>query len=315
MKIEPILNLKNEEEISSLFYDEVSNRILVGTSQGRILIVKQLASNMYLMGNRSIYAQTTSCYGDASPMAVVNLKYGLKNKIIELTDTMEIVRWKSVNYPAGAESFGTVSGIFTTPILWAGEDFGWWGNTVWNQTVESGGRVLVAIRVAGSEDAILSAPWNTYESSDSGEITWSLDNFSIAGSYAQAKIILQSSLNGLSPVVSNFVIPYYSKHASYFFVTKITMKKGSAIKGGLLTASVSAPPNTEIKWGITGGNSSSWNDYSPVYPDKLFQILNNPAERIKIGAKLLSYDNENYPTIDEFAVAFDADIDNLINQT
>jgi len=313
MRTVPILKLSGDEEIRAIFRDGSDGYVLVGTSQGRILLVKNLSATAYMTGDRTVYAKTIDGNGVPSDTAFVNIRYGLRDKIAELAEDMSVTRWKVVTQPFGAEAIKKISGMFTTPVMWAGEDFGWWGDASWTQTL-NGGRVVVAIRIASSETGLLSAPWKTYESVDSGSVIWPLEDMSAAGSYAQFKVVIESTISSVGPVMSGLVIPYYSKHASYFFLTKLTMTKGSGIKGGLITASVSVPKHTEVKWGVSNSNSANWNDFLPVELDKLFELPDGFGDRLKVGAKLLSYDDERYPSIDEFAVAFDSNIDNLINR-
>lgn len=312
MRTEPILKLNNDEEIRSLFYDQSSGSVLVGTSQGRILVINNLSSNAYISGNRTIYSTITNCRGKESEIAHVNIQYGFKEQIIELTNNMVLTKWKSVRGLSSIDSHSNVSGIFTTPILWTGEDFGWWGNATWNQTVGENSRIILAIRVAKTELDLLKSSWVSNEVTKSGNQTWNLDRFSSMGGYGQMKVVLESKLLSENPTISNLILPYYSKHVSYFFTTKMSMIKGSSIRGGLLTASVSVPRNTEVKWGVSSG-SGNWKDVIPITPDKLFTLPENFGDRLKVGAKLFVYDAERYPTIDEFSVAFDSDMDNLIN--
>jgi len=313
MRTEPILQLNNQEEIRSLFCDPVSSSVIIGTSQGRILVVNQLSSNAYMAGNRTIYASCKNCNGDKTSESYVNIKYGLKDKLIELTDSMTITRWKSIRGISSVEGYSKVSGIFTTPILYAGEDFGWWENMSWTQEVSENNRVVIAIRVASSEENLLKSTWITNEEISSGAKTWNLDKFSASGSYAQIKIVLESEISSDNPSVSNLILPYKARHASYFFTTKLSMTKGTSIRGGLLTASVLIPRNTEVKWGVSSG-SSNWNDFTQITPNKLFELPEDFGDRLKVAAKMISYDNVRYPTINEFSVAFDSDIDNLIGK-
>lgn len=313
MRTQPILVLPDGEEVRTMFLDQASNSVLIGTSQGRILVVRRLASNAYLAGNRTVYATRTNGVGEESTVAQINVRYGLLNKVVEVAEDLSVTRWKDVTRPTGAESFSTVSGVFTTPVMWAGEDFGWWGDVSWQQTIGADSRVVVAIRVAATEQDLLASPWHTTEYATSGTQSWSLDELSTSGGYAQMKIVLESAMAVDNPKVSGLVLPYYSRHASYFFVTKLTMTKGTSIRGGLLTASFVVPRNTEIKWGVAPSNSENWNDFISVTPDKLFELPEGFGDRMKVGAKMLAYDEERYPSIDEFAVAFDSDVDNLIN--
>lgn len=314
MRIDPILKLGNGEEVRTLFRDGADGPVLVGTSSGRILLIRHLTTNAYMMGNRTAYAQIMNGVGGASQVSTFNFKHGIQDKIVEMTSGITVTRWKDVKLPLGAEAHKTVSGIFTTPVLWAGEDFGWWGDMSWVQTLNPDCRVAVSLRIATSKEALLSSVWRTHESQGDGAQSWTIDEMSTAGGYAQVRIVMESAVTGSTPNVSNLVIPYYARHASYFFLTKLSMKKGTAIKGGLLTASVSVPKNTAVKWGISGGNSQKWENFSIMEPDKLFALASNFGDRMKIGAKLLSYDDERYPSINEFSVAFDSDMDNLVNQ-
>ena len=313
MRTEPILKLK-DEEIRALFLDSATGKVLVGTSQGRILIVSHLGTNAYMAGNRTIYATRTNDLGVESPVSSVNVRHGLMDKVVELTSGFSITRWKDVVGVLGAESVQAVSGTFTSPVLWAGEDFGWWGDASWTQSVGENSRAIVSVRIAGSEEALLASGWVSVESAASGATTMSLDASSTAGAYAQVRVVLASTLGSENPTISNLVVPYHAKHASYFFLTKISMKKGSSISGGMLTAAVSVPRNTEVKWGISSGNSSNWNDYLPIKPGETFSLPAGFGDRGKIGVKLLAYDDQRYPIVDEFAVAFDASIDNLLNK-
>lgn len=310
---QPILDLK-DETVRTLFRDEATGSVLVGTSHGRILIIKRLASSAYLTGDRTIYATRINGFGEESEVGFANIRYGLLDKIVEVASDLSITRWKDVSNPIGIDSSATVSGVFTTPVLWAGEDFGWWGDVSWSQSISDDHRIVLAVKIASSESSLASSPWKTVEKTSSGSQTWSLDELSTAGAYAQLRVVLESGVTTASPSVFNLVIPFLARHASYFFLTKISMEKGTSIRGGLLTASFSAPRNTDVKWGVTGGNSTNWNQFTSIEPDKLFELPDNFGDRMKVGVKMLSYDNDHYPSVDEFAVAFDSDIDNLINR-
>jgi hypothetical protein len=71
------------------------------------------------------------------------------------------------------------------------------------------------------------------------------------------------------------------------------------------------PKNTEIKFGIAGTNTSDWNDYNVIETNKLFAL--NNLERMKIGIKMVSYD-ENVPEVAEFSLLTGSEKDNNINE-
>jgi hypothetical protein len=312
MKSEPILILKNGEIITSMVYDDAKGFVLLGTSEGRILLVKKLGLNAFMMGNRTIYASVTGGAGIEIEAQPKNIRYGLMDRIFEITSGHQITRWKSFDNPSGIDVHTTNVGTFTTPVLWAGENFGWWGDISWSQVIPAGCRVVIQIRAGGSTEGVLSAVWKTFEETTSGNITKSLDEIAIAGSYAQVKVYLESPAATVNPQVSNLILPFLAKHVSYFFTVKMAMEKGTNIKGGMLVGLVSTPANTEVKWGVTNSPSVNWNDYIEVTPGKIFALPEGFGDRIKVGAKMIVYDNEVYPSIDEFALTFDSDIDNLI---
>ena len=314
MKSEPILVLKNNETIESMMHDDSRGVVLLGTSEGRILLVKTLELNAFMMGNRTIYASAIGGAGEESDAQPKNIRYGIIDRILEITSGYEIINWKSVDMPLGAESNGTSVGTFTTPILWAGENFGWWGDLSWSQVIPSGCRVVVQVRTGGSAEAVQNANWMTLEGVASGNVVKSLDYLSTAGGYGQIKVHLESPSMTASPSVSDLVLPFFSKHVSYFFTVKMVMKKGTGIKGGMLVATVSVPTNTDVKWGVTNSASVDWNDYVEVIPGEMFTLPAGFGDRIKVGARMVSYDDERYPSIDEFALTFDSDIDNVIGE-
>ena len=312
MKSEPILMLKNGETVGAMMYDSARGVTLLGTSEGRILLVKRLGLNAYMMGNRTIYASATSGAGEELEAPSRNVSYGIMDRIVEITSEHEITRWKSFENPSGIDVVRTCVGTFTTPVLWAGENFGWWGTLSWSQVVPSGGRAVVQARMGGSEDGVLSSAWTTFEEGDSGSVTKSLDDLSTAGSYAQVRVHLESTSAAATPSVSNLVLPFFSRHVSYFFTVKMAMERGTGIRGGMLVGLVSTPPNTGVQWGVSNGATADWNDYVEVTPGKAFALPEGFGDRIKVGARMASYDDENYPSVDEFALTFDSDIDNLI---
>jgi hypothetical protein len=140
----------------------------------------------------------------------------------------------------------------------------------------------------------------------------SLDDMSIAGAYAQVKVHLESPSTTDSPAVSALVLPYYARHVSYFFTVKTSLRKGTSIRGGMLVGAASVPENTEVKWGVANSASVDWNDYIEVQPGKVFSLPEGFGDRIRVGARMVAYDDERYPVIDEFALSFDSDIDNIV---
>jgi len=307
--------LKNGETVSSMAYCPFKKSVVLGTSEGRILLVKTLGLNGFMMGNRTIYSSATTGAGIESEAAPVNVQYGLIDRIIEITSSREITRWRKFDRPTGIDVTRTSVGMFTTGVLWAGQDFGWWGDLSWAQTIPDGCRVAVQVRVAGTSDAVAGTAWRTFEETTSGTITKSLDELSTAGSYAQMRVLLESADASASPQVTALVLPFMAKHVSYFFTVKMVMEKGSNIRGGMLVGVSSAPANTDVRWGVADSASADWNDYVEVTPGKMFSLPEGFGDRIKVGAKMASYDDECYPSIDEFGLTFESSIDNILGRS
>lgn len=314
MKSEPILALKNGETVMSMMYDRPRGAVLVGTSDGRILIIRRLGMNAFMAGDRTIYASAIGPSGEESDAKHRNVRYGIIDRILEISSSHEIARWKKFENPTGIDSNKKSIGTFTTPVLWAGENFGWWGDLSWSQSLPDGCRVVVQARMAGSSDAVSSAKWMTLESDSSGMVVKSLDESSIAGSYAQIRVHLESPAGSDSPEVSTLILPFFTRHVSYFFTVKMSMHKGTDIRGGMLVGVVSMPENTDVKWGVANSASADWNDYVEVTPGKAFTLPEGFGDRIKVGARMVSYDDERYPSVDEFSLTFDSDVDNLIGR-
>ena len=142
-------------------------------------------------------------------------------------------------------------------------------------------------------------------------ITRSLDDISTQGEYIQFKITMTTDAENETPVVLDTTITYTGKFAVYFFTTKFALQKDTDTKTGFITANITEPQNTEIKFGVTYKESADWNDYTVVSANKLFAL--NDFNNVKVGIKFIAYD-DNVPEVAEFALLTGADKDNLINR-
>jgi hypothetical protein len=314
MKAIPILELHDGAEIRALYHDQERGVLLAGISDGRIIKISSLASTAYLTGNRSLLAEVKDGFGNASDAGWSNLFYGLRNRIIEASEDKAPVRWKSVEKPFSADSVPKVMAVFTSPPMDAGEDFMRWNTLDWDQSVASGTGIKVGARVAETEGGLASVPWTMFESSSSGSISDSLDGFNHKGSFIQLRVEMTTEASGQTPEVARLVASYTTKFAVYFFTTKFSLEKGTNIGEGLLTASMSVPTNTEVKFGVTGTNSSDWTDYFEITPDELFAFPEEMDDKLKVGIKLISYSELAAPVVDEFAISFGGDKKNLLNE-
>jgi len=309
----PILKLRGDAEIQSLHYDSDKNVILIGVSDGRIIMMNSFASTAFLTGARSVYGRFWDGFANVSDVAWSNITYAIHNRILEVAENRSLLGWKAVSKPFAAESAERVSGVFTSPVLWGGEDFVRWNDLTWAQSVLSNTSVKVAIRVANSIDDVLSSDWMFF-SGDGASVTRSLDKFNLSGAYIQVQVTMDTEVEDVTPVVSSLSLSYETKFAVYFFTVKMVMEKGTNINAGLVTGHMTIPQNTEVKFGIAKSNTANWHDYVGVDLDKAFEVPQDFKDRMKIGIKFVSYSPSAYPVVDEFAVAFSGDKYNKLNK-
>jgi hypothetical protein len=180
-------------------------------------------------------------------------------------------------------------------------DFGLWKELTWEEVKPTGSEVTIFLRVSKTQEELLQAPWIYSTSSVTGEtgtITRSLNNVGLKGQYLQVKVEMQVDVKDIAPSVTNVTIKYSSKNSSYFFTNKFTIDFDDPAKKGLLTATISQPSNTEIQFGIASGNTTDWDQYQVIMPDRFFDMDN---EEFKVGIKFTSYDT-SLPLVHEFAV-------------
>jgi hypothetical protein len=306
MKAIPILKLTGGSTISALHYDAASKTLLIGVSDGRIIKATSLSSNAYLAGTRSVFAQIKDGFGRISASGWSNLTYALKNIIMQVSEGKVPTKWLSVSRPFSAQSSEKILATFISPPMYAGDDFVRWELLNWSQVVSSGSGVRIAVRVADSEEALASSSWCYFYSDVAGGVSESLDRFNLAGAYVQMMVEMVTYENSVSPQVGSLSVSYRTKFAVYFFTTKFKLEGGSNASTGLITASMSVPTNTEVKFGVVGTNSTNWLDYKVVDLEKLFVMPDSIKDRLKVGIKLISYSDTAAPSVDEFGMSIGA---------
>jgi len=298
----PILSLPEDEHITKMSKDNELNAIILLTSNGRILEAKESVINGYLTGDRIIWADVRDGMG-ISNVASTQFTYALYNRIAEVNEDKEIVKWKYVEKPA-AIPVEKVNGVFTSPALFVQEDIGAWRTLFWTETKETDTEIIVSLKAADSLEALESKDWEYSYKSQEGEgasITRDLSNVNLNGQYAQIKVDM-SAQGALSPAMANISLVYSTKQASYFFTTLFSLKNDSDINKGLVIAEITEPINTEVQIGVCNTDSSNWNDYQIVPAEKFFDI--SDFESMKVGMKLTSYDDTHIPTVANFAMMF-----------
>lgn len=298
----PILVLPDDEHITKMTKDDSINAVILLTSEGRVLECKESVINGYLTGNRTIWANVRDGMG-ISNSASQQYTYALYNRIIEVNEEKEIVKWKYIEKPASV-AVGKVNGVFTSPALYVQEDIGAWRTLSWTETKLENTEILVSIKIADSLEELTSKGWDNTFKSQNGEgtnIIRDLSAVNLKGQYAQIKIDMESQ-GEVSPATTDITLVYSTKQASYFFTTRFSLENGADINKGLIVAEITEPVNTEVQIGICSTESNDWNDYRIVPLERFFDI--DKYENLKIGMKFTTYDETHVPSVANFAMLF-----------
>lgn len=296
-----ILHLNTEQRITSLFVDKQSNNILLGLNDGRIIKANRSVINAYATGKRVVSAVVEDAYGNISNEVALNVLYLLRNAILKVDGNEAVSSTWTANCPYSAIETGEIKGIFTSQPLWAGEDFIFWKEIMWDIANPTGTKTTLQVRSAPTSDSLEASEWKTFNAS-SGQHFESLDTLDIKNPWLQTRCILTTSNKNHTPIVAKVAVVYRTKFSVYFYTTKFVMERNSNLESGLLIANMDIPRNTEVKIGVADNNSSEWNGYQIIDPEKSFLINKKDSERIKIGFKLISNSPDTYATIDEFAL-------------
>ena len=309
----PILELPENEYITNMIKDEARGGILFATSRGRILGCSKALVNAYLTGDRRVFAEVSNGFGNVSNTAWTNLFYSLYNRIAEINENKEIVKWHYETTPT-AILIDRITATFLSPILLVKQDLGFWKQLIWNEQKPDDTNITICIRSANTQEELQAKSWdNCFESNDTDippTITRDLDDISMDGKYIQFKVIMSTESDIEVPVVISLSISYSTKFAVYFFTTKFSLKNQTNLKRGLWVADVTEPQNTEISFGICNTNSAEWTDYQVIDLNKFFSLDN--FENIKAGIKFVSY-GDNIPAVGEFSIMSGGEKINLIN--
>jgi hypothetical protein len=305
----PILKLANDEQITCLFVNEIDSSVLIGTSKGDVIKQNKISHNIFGTGPRKISCKIEDGFGNASEVFDSSIIYAFYKQIIKVTEEKEtsVLQRKIMAYPIVGQP--TVSGIFISPVLWGGSDFGYWESLSIRQNCPEECENNFYIRVGNTSDDVLTKSWySLYNGSDSDiEIP-----FNIAGSYIQLKINLTTTSTNIKPYVYETILSYRTKHAVFFFTKKFLLERDTNAKHALFAATYTAPPATEIKFGITDSNTNNWDNYKIIEPNKMIDLPDGLEDRFKIGVKMISNSPTQTPTVDEFSFSFDGDKKNRL---
>lgn len=306
----PVLELANDENIISLYADADTNCVLAGTNLGKIIRISQINNNIYGTGYRQFGVMAEDGYGNLSNLYVGDFTYAFYDQILEINEEKNITSFtKDVSIYCALQK-EDVTGVFISPILWAGNDIGYWENIQISQTCPTDCQSEFFLRTANSEAEISSASWiSFYNGKDDANV-----NINLSGQYIQLKIEINTDVQSQSPIIHSVNIFYRTKHAVYFFTNKFILEKDSNAKQGFFVAKYSYQPATEIIFGLCDKNSADWNDYQVFKEGKLFDLPASLADKFKIGVKLISHSLNRAIILDEFAFYFGSDKLNQLNK-
>ena len=324
MNFVPVFKSK-KGDITYLKYANGIGSVFAMTSSGVINRLDKFPSNAYGRGLSYIFSQIESGEGDMSDVVDTSIYYDLYHLLASLNginDSFTVVKENVEAY--STYKYSKVTALYVSDVLKADEDFGFWKNITWKQNVSSA-RIVVALKVAETEEELLKLKWQYYISETPSQmygssypeefvVTKNLDRFNLKGRYMQFKVELETDSSFANPIVSEFMITYAAKHSVFFFTRKIKIERNTNIDNIILTASYTEPTNTEIRFGIANSNTSNWENYKIVNLEELVSLPSNWGNILKVGIKLSSYSDTKYPVVQEFALLIGSDSNNKLNE-
>ena len=307
----PILKLSETTTITAVLADAVSNSVFAGLNDGRILRIENLRTNMAMTGQRSLYGQILDGFGNLSDPGWMDAVYRIHNEVLLVNQDKEQAVSFSAVVPASANTRQTIDAVFTTPPLWGGSDFGWWENLTWSAAVPIGTSVMISAKSGVSDKDVAAQPWKSFETTP-GSNAISLG--AIGNSpWLQLQATLRTSVANLGPSVTSLQATYRTKNSVFFFTKKFKFDRATNLSSGIITAQAITPRFTEVKFGVSGTNSSNWNDYQPISLDKIFPLASATEDRIKVGIKMINYKTGIVPEVDGFALMVGGEELNKLN--
>ena len=314
-------------DVTELCYVRGIGALFVVCNGTDLTRISEFPQDAFGRGLFRAYSQVLNGEGDFTDVASFPLYYDLYHAVARLngsTDDFTVVKDEVDAF--SVLKHAKVTGVYTSEVLVADEDFGYWKTISWTQCA-SVSRVIVAIKVSETQEELLESDWQYYISEEpqpayyggatSGclDVTKSLDRFNLKGRYMQFQITFETTVESDVPELSEFLITYATKEAVYFFTRKIRIDKTSNIDDILITASVTTPQKTEVRFGITDTNSADWEDYQIVELNELTHLPEDFGTTVKVGVRLSSYSAMAVPIVHEFAFLLGTESDNTLNQS
>lgn len=257
-----------------------------------------------------------------------------KNQILEVDSSNKIVQtFKGEDAFLSADTIRREVGTYESDIFDGGSDLISWLELTWLATLPENTEITVEFRVAETSAAILDEEWIPITSDlRPGEYYDYSSNFSYDYSYGygytygydysylvshayvadlsfvndpfiQFRYKLISKELNVTPVLHEFTLTARKAQSVHFYTSNFTLPED--ITRGLLTANTDTPVNTEVVFGINTEDSTLFENYYVVEPNRIFEL---PAELqnkdLRIGIKLIS-SPQSISVVDEFALIFE----------
>jgi hypothetical protein len=322
MLFEPVFEVPDGKDILGLQCANSPGHLYTYVDGGEVYVIRGVPGNPRGYGEKSVYSLLMDGDGTVSDVSFVDLVYALQNAIVyvEYYD-YEVV--KEQEFAHSANLFDKVRGSYVSPVLKIDEDFGFWKYITWRQVSGSLSRVVVAIRVANSQDELEQEEWFYVSESSVGyygnlvpssTVNFDLDRFNLKGACFQFKVELETGSDQDAPVVSDLSVVYVGKHRVYFFTEMIKLNLSNAMESMLMTAKVTKPKFTDVVFGVSEANTTNFSDYKTIDIDELETLPESFKKRLKLGIKFASQSLVNFPIVHEFAFEVESDKDSLLNE-
>lgn len=207
-----------------------------------------------------------------------------QNRILEVDEFGNTVFTYSDDSPFySANKLDKETGTYFSEIFNGTNNIVSWDRISWDATIPNNTTMKVYIRVGNTRDEVLDAPFNVVfdGAESSGDISY------LTGQYLQFKVVMTSTVRGLSPSLRSVVVRSIASQATHFFTTNFVLP--SRVKSGILTSTKMIPVAADIIFGIDTNNSTDFRDYQIVDENRIFTTDGRQVgSSLRVGIKLLT---------------------------
>ena len=298
-KISEIFCTNHSERITTCFVDSLTNSILIGFNNGRVVKANRSIINTYASGHRYLSAKLKDGFGYVSSERYKEILYLCKDKILNFKENELMRKWEAKDVFASIKEEGA-SGVFTSKPFFAEKDFLFWDLLFWDLSSNEDDDVRLMVRTAAQKHLLGIQDWISIDlSAQNGET--SLEFLNQKHRYFQFQIRLRAKSHKSSPTFINIGVSYRSSFSSVFFTQLFNLENNINIKNGLIVANSFKPRYTEVKFGVSSEDSPDWENFKEIELNKVFNLEEKRYEDIKIGIRLITHSASNFPNVENFS--------------